>query len=117
MTAAKDRWTAGHEDEDDDPWSALSTDWAALWGPFADPARRALVAATGVGPGTRVLDVGCGSGELLAMLTEAGAEVAGADVAAGMVALAARAAPGRTSASRRPRRCRGRTGRSTSSRR
>jgi SAM-dependent methyltransferase len=95
MTAAKDRWTAGHDadDEHDDPWSALSGDWAALWGPFADPARRALVAATGVGPGTRVLDVGCGSGELLALLADAGARVAGADVAAGMVALTRRAVP------------------------
>lgn len=94
MTAAKDRWTDGHEDDDVDPWSALAGDWAALWGAFADPARRALVAATGAGAGTRVLDVGCGSGELLALLADAGARVAGADVAAGMVALARQAASG-----------------------
>jgi SAM-dependent methyltransferase len=101
MTAAKDRWTAGDGDEGgldyegrlDDSWSALAGDWAALWGAFADPARLALLAATGVGPGTRVLDVGCGSGELLALLAGAGADVSGVDVAAGMVALARRAAP------------------------
>jgi SAM-dependent methyltransferase len=93
MTGAQDRWTAGHEAEDDDPWSALAGDWAALWGSFADPARRALLAATGAGPGTRVLDLGCGSGELLALLADAGARVAGADVAAGMVTLARQAAP------------------------
>ncbi|WP_454048600.1 class I SAM-dependent methyltransferase [Cellulomonas sp. Marseille-Q8402] len=93
MTAAKDRWTAGHDEQDEDPWTALAGDWAALWGAFADPARRALVDATGAGPGTRVLDVGCGSGELLALLAGVGARVAGADAAAGMVALARRAAP------------------------
>ncbi len=78
----------------DDVWSPLAADWAALWGAAADPARHALVAAAGIGAGTRVLDVGCGTGELLALLADLGAVAAGADAAPGMVAVARRAAPG-----------------------
>ncbi|MET0435506.1 MAG: class I SAM-dependent methyltransferase [Cellulomonas sp.] len=79
--------------DDDDPWTALADDWAAAWGGFADPARAALLDASGVAAGTRLLDVGCGTGELLADAASRGAAVAGADVAPGMVARARRAAP------------------------
>lgn len=79
---------------DDDPWTAPADDWAAAWGGFAGPARAALLAAAGVGPGTRLLDVGCGTGELLADAAARGAAVAGADVAPAMAARARRAAPG-----------------------
>ncbi len=80
--------------DETDVWSPLAAQWAALWGSFADPARQALLRACHVGPGTRVLDVGCGSGELLALAAARGAVVSGADAAPGMVALARRAAPG-----------------------
>lgn len=79
---------------DEDAWSAVAEGWAELWGPFADPVRRTLLAAAGVGPGTRVLDVGCGSGELLAQAHALGAQAAGADPAPGMVALARAQVPG-----------------------
>lgn len=79
---------------DDDPWTALADDWAAAWGDFAAPARAALLDAAGVTAGTRLLDVGCGTGELLADAAARGAAVAGADVAPGMVTRARRAAPG-----------------------
>ncbi|GIG35025.1 class I SAM-dependent methyltransferase [Cellulomonas pakistanensis] len=79
---------------DDDPWTALAGDWAAAWGGFAAPARAALLDAAGVGPGTRLLDVGCGTGELLADAAARGAVVAGADLAPGMVARSLAAAPG-----------------------
>ncbi|WP_211247896.1 class I SAM-dependent methyltransferase [Cryptosporangium arvum] len=49
--------------------------------------------ATAVGPGSRVLDVGCGSGEFLTELAGRGVRVAGVDPADGMVHLARRAAP------------------------
>lgn len=81
-------------DRPPDPWTALADEWAASWGGFADPARAALLDATGAGPGTRLLDVGCGTGELLARAAARGAAAAGADVAPGMVARARRAAPG-----------------------
>ncbi|MDQ0644262.1 class I SAM-dependent methyltransferase [Microbacterium murale] len=69
-------------------WSHVAAGWAALWGSFADPARVAIMNATGIEPGTRVLDAGCGSGEFLQSLQERGALAVGADPAAEMVALA-----------------------------
>lgn len=78
----------------DDPWTLIADDWARLWAPSAEPVRRAVVAAAGVGPGTRLLDVGCGSGELLAHAASLGAAVSGADAAAGMVERARAVAPG-----------------------
>ena len=69
-------------------WSDIAPEWAELWGSFAEPAQRALIEAASIGPGTRVLDVGCGSGEFLALAASLGADVAGIDPAPGMVALA-----------------------------
>lgn len=71
-----------------DGWSAIAGEWARLWGGFADPARQAVITACGIGPGTRVLDIGCGSGEFLAQARAAGATAAGVDPAPGMIALA-----------------------------
>ncbi|MGD8167919.1 class I SAM-dependent methyltransferase [Herbiconiux sp. P16] len=86
----------GRTDVDDDRhgWSAVAGEWAELWGGFAEPARRILIAEARVGKGTRVLDVGCGSGEFLAALAEAGAVAVGIDPARGMVEEARRRAPG-----------------------
>jgi SAM-dependent methyltransferase len=69
-------------------WSDVALGWAELWGAFAQPAQDALVAACGIAPGSRVLDVGCGSGEFLARLRAVGAEPTGADPAPAMVAAA-----------------------------
>ena len=79
---------------DEDGWSAVAQAWSELWGGLADPARRAIVTATEIGPGTRVLDMGCGSGEFIVLLRELGAEVAGIDPAPAMVDAARRAASG-----------------------
>jgi SAM-dependent methyltransferase len=76
-----------------DRWSAVASEWAALWGGFADPARVALIGAASIGPGQRVLDVGCGSGEFLELLAGTGAEVAGIDPAPGMLEGARRSVP------------------------
>lgn len=75
---------------DESGWSAVALGWAELWGSFADPARRAIVESTGIGPGSRVLDAGCGSGEFLQLLSSVGARAVGADPAAAMVEIARR---------------------------
>jgi SAM-dependent methyltransferase len=72
----------------DDPWSAVADDWGRYWGMFARPVWEPLLRTADVGAGTRVLDVGCGSGELLEHLQELGARAAGADPAHRMVELA-----------------------------
>ncbi len=77
----------------DDPWSDVADDWGRYWGAFARPVWAPLLDAAGIGPGSRVLDVGCGSGELLEHLQDQGARPSGVDPAARMVELArARAA-------------------------
>lgn len=80
-------------DEAEDAWSAVAVEWAELWGRFADPVRRVIVEATGIRAGSRVLDVGCGSGEFLDLLAEAGATTAGIDPAPGMIAIASARVP------------------------
>ena len=72
----------------DDPWSAVADDWGRYWGTFARPAWEPLLRTAGIGRGTRVLDVGCGSGELLEHLQDQGAVPSGVDPAARMVELA-----------------------------
>ncbi|HEX5621598.1 MAG TPA: class I SAM-dependent methyltransferase [Solirubrobacteraceae bacterium] len=76
-----------------DDWSARAEAWATHWARLAEPARAALLAAADVGPGTRLLDVGCGSGELCAAAAERGAVVAGIDAAEGMLAISRRRVP------------------------
>ncbi|MBG6237872.1 SAM-dependent methyltransferase [Mycetocola sp. CAN_C7] len=71
-----------------DAWSAVASEWAELWGSFAEPARQRFIDAAGIQPGSRVLDVGCGSGEFLVMLDRVGAITSGIDPAPGMIDLA-----------------------------
>jgi SAM-dependent methyltransferase len=75
-------------------WSGVARGWAELWGGFAEPAWRELAEATGIGPGSRTLDVGCGSGEFLAFLDGLGASAAGIDAEPGMVDVARSRVPG-----------------------
>lgn len=78
---------------EDSVWSDVADGWSAHWGRLAAPVWEALIDAAGVEPGVRVLDVGCGSGEFLGRLRDAGAIAQGADPAAAMVDLARRHAP------------------------
>ncbi|WP_121744190.1 class I SAM-dependent methyltransferase [Natronorubrum halophilum] len=69
-------------------WSAAGDDWAELlaptvssiWGPVLDLAR--------VTRGSRVLDVGCGSGDVLAQAQLRGATVSGVDLADSLLEIA-----------------------------
>ncbi|MET8376442.1 class I SAM-dependent methyltransferase [Streptomyces microflavus] len=54
----------------------------------------ALLDAAGVGPGARILDVGCGSGTVSAAAAARGADVYAADAEPGMVEATRRAVPG-----------------------
>lgn len=60
---------------------------------MTEPARD-LLALAGVGAGTRMLDVGAGTGAVAAVAAEAGAEVVAVDASLGMLGVARRALPG-----------------------
>lgn len=47
--------------------------------------RRALVRRLGIGPGDRVLDLACGTGDFVALCQELGADVVGLDFSRGML--------------------------------
>lgn len=80
-------------DAEAEGWSQAADEWDALWGDVALPVWRTLLDLAALTPGARVLDVGCGSGHLLAHLVASGYEAAGADPATRMLDLARRRAP------------------------
>jgi len=75
-------------------WSARVKDWAEVQEPTAQPMFEAVLKATGVGPGTSLLDVGCGAGLLCQLANRRGAAVAGFDAAESMIATARARVPG-----------------------
>jgi SAM-dependent methyltransferase len=82
VSADERRSTAGEEGP---AWSATAELWDRHWARLADPAREVVLEQAAVGPGTRFLDLGCGTGELCAFAAERGASVAGIDAAEGMI--------------------------------
>jgi len=74
-------------------WSANAVGYHRLTGRITAHVAGALLDAAGVGPGVRVLDVGCGPGHLCAAAAERGAEPVGIDLADGMVRAAREAHP------------------------
>ena len=74
-------------------WSARAADWADVAAGISAPAWHAVAEATGVGEGTRVLDLGCGSGEFCRLAAARGASVSGIDAAEGMIEIARRVVP------------------------
>ncbi len=75
-------------------WSARVKDWAEVQEPAAQPIFEAVLKATGVGPGTSLLDIGCGAGLLCRLAADRGAAVAGFDAAESMIENARRRIPG-----------------------
>lgn len=73
-----------------DRWSAVAEEWSRRWGRLPEPVWAEIAGRTGIGPGVRLLDVGCGAGEFLAYAASAGAGVSGADPAPGMALAAQR---------------------------
>lgn len=80
-------------------WRTGAEGWVkhrALFDAELAPFSEALVAAVGPGPGTRVLDIGCGTGSLLGLMTERGAAGVGVDIAPAMVEEASAQVPAAT---------------------
>ena len=81
-------------------FDAKAATWAAKYAPGGPLAGRRARLAAAVGalasPGARVLDLGCGSGDLARHLAEAGLRVTGCDISARMLEQAERADPAGT---------------------
>jgi SAM-dependent methyltransferase len=69
-------------------WGQRAADWAYLMEPYARRANDALFDRAGVGPGTRLLDIACGSGYAASVAAERGARVAGLDASEALIAIA-----------------------------
>jgi SAM-dependent methyltransferase len=82
MTGLTDSKTEG------DLWGAEAKDWAELQEPTSIPLWNAMLDATGVGAGTRLLDVGCGAGGAELLADKRGAVIDGVDAAPNSIALA-----------------------------
>ncbi len=74
-------------------WGAEADTWSKTQEPHHGPLFRAMLDATEVGPGMRVLDVGCGGGFSSQLAVERGARVTGLDAAEGMIDHARAAVP------------------------
>ena len=69
-------------------WGERAADWAYLIEPYARRANDALFDRAGVGPGTRLLDIACGSGYAASVAAGRGATVAGLDASEALIAIA-----------------------------
>ena len=69
-------------------WGTDPQAWADLAEAHNRPLFEAVLNAAGVGPGTRLLDVGCGSGLTLVLAKQRGAIPAGLDVSPGLLRIA-----------------------------
>jgi SAM-dependent methyltransferase len=69
-------------------WGERAADWAYLAEPYARRANDALFDQTGVGPGTRLLDIACGSGYAASVAAGRGAQVCGLDASQALIAIA-----------------------------
>jgi SAM-dependent methyltransferase len=74
-------------------WGARARDWSAFAAPASAPAWQAVADAVGIDSGTRVLDIGCGSGEFCRLVVARGGSASGIDAAEGMIAVARGVAP------------------------
>ena len=72
----------------DDLWGESARDGADLQEPQYRPLYDAVFEATGVGPGVRLLDAGCGCGLALSRAAGRGADVAGFDASDGLLGIA-----------------------------
>jgi SAM-dependent methyltransferase len=69
-------------------WGARPADWAYLFEPYARPANEVLFDQLGIGDGTRLLDIACGSGLAAQTAARRGAVVTGIDASDALVKIA-----------------------------
>jgi len=74
-------------------WGRAAHDWAELQEPVALPLWEVMLAVAIVGPGTRLLDAGCGAGGASVPAASLGAAVNGLDAAEALVAIARERVP------------------------
>lgn len=73
-------------------WGARAENWAAQEERHA-PLYEEVIGRIGLGPGTRVLDVGCASGVFCRVAADRGAVVFGLDASEALIAIARRRVP------------------------
>jgi SAM-dependent methyltransferase len=81
--ASSQKW-----EEAGEAWGSRAVDWSCLYEHYSLDMLVALLPRLGVGPGTSLLDVACGSGLAVRVADGMGAHVAGIDASAELVALA-----------------------------
>ena len=69
-------------------WGERAADWAYLCEPYTRNANDEVFDRTGVGPGTELLDIACGSGYAASVAAHRGAQVSGIDASAELIAIA-----------------------------
>jgi len=74
-------------------WSADPEGWALFSEPHNLPLFEAVLRAAHVGGGTRLLDIGCGTGLILRLADSDGALVSGVDISPGLLEIAADRVP------------------------
>ena len=75
-------------------WGTDPRAWADLAEAHNRPLFEAVLDAAGTGPGTQLLDVGCGSGLTLVLAAQRGVRPAGLDVSPGLLGIARERLPG-----------------------
>jgi ubiquinone/menaquinone biosynthesis C-methylase UbiE len=86
--------TAGSAGIQGELWNERADDWAELMEPIEAPFHLAGLDQLAVGPGISLLDVGCGSGAVLRIAADRGADVTGIDASPALAAHARRRVPG-----------------------
>ena len=74
-------------------WGHAAIDWAYRFEPYGAEAIDAVFGRLGVGAGTRLLDMACGSGFAAGKAERSGATVSGLDASAALIDIARRRAP------------------------
>jgi SAM-dependent methyltransferase len=69
-------------------WGERAADWAYLVEPYARSVNDSLFDQLGVGPGTELLDIACGSGYAASVAAGRGAKVSGLDASEALLAIA-----------------------------